>query len=204
MSLNLFGEIFTAITTPWGGLKIGTGAIIGLGRGLGGGRTVGGSIGGIGIGLRRRLGRGLGRRRLIGSRIRGIGVGLGMLFTNKSGKENREALKKKIVDNICNTNDARYICRLGIYADYLTEECVNCLTATIIKTELEPTLKNINKSVEIVSGVIIKTDESIQKLRGFLSKTPLKLLGQVSKLSGKAAKGFFSGLCSAFKLFSKK
>ena len=77
-------------------------------------------------------------------------------------------------------------------------------TATIIKTELEPTLKNINKSVEIVSGVIIKTDESIQKLRGFLSKTPLKLLGQVSKLSGKAAKGFFSGLCSAFKMFSKK
>ena len=29
-------------------------------------------------------------------------------------------------------------------------------TTTIIKTELEPTLKNINKSVEIVSGIIIK------------------------------------------------
>ena len=26
----------------------------------------------------------------------GIGVGLGMLFTNKTGKENREALKKKV------------------------------------------------------------------------------------------------------------
>ena len=31
-------------------------------------------------------------------------------------------------------------------------------TTTIIKTELEPTLKNINKSVEIVSGIIIKAD----------------------------------------------
>jgi len=77
-------------------------------------------------------------------------------------------------------------------------------TTTIIKTELEPTLKNINKSVEIVSGIIIKTDASIQKVRDFISKTPLKIFGQISKLSGKAAKGFFGGLCSAFKMFSKK
>lgn len=77
-------------------------------------------------------------------------------------------------------------------------------TTTIVKTELEPTLKNLNKSVEIVSGIIIKTDENIQKVKKFLSKTPLKLVGQVSKLSGKAAKGFFGGLCSAFKMFSKK
>ena len=77
-------------------------------------------------------------------------------------------------------------------------------TTTIIKTELEPTLKNVNKSVEIVSGMIIKTDEGIQKIRNFISKTPLKLIGQLTKLSGKAAKGFFGGLCSAFKTFSKK
>lgn len=77
-------------------------------------------------------------------------------------------------------------------------------TATIIKTELEPTLKNINKSVEIVSGLIIKTDASIQKLKEFISKTPLKLLGQITKLSGKAAKGFWGGMCSAFKMFYKK
>lgn len=77
-------------------------------------------------------------------------------------------------------------------------------TTTVIKTELEPTLKNINKSVEIVSGMIIKTDAGVKKVKNFLSKTPLKLIGQVSKFSGKAAKGFFSGLCSAFKVFSKK
>jgi len=77
-------------------------------------------------------------------------------------------------------------------------------TTTIVKTELEPTLKNVNKTVEIVSGLVIKTDENIQKVKKFLSKTPLKLIGQISKLSGKATKGFFSGLCSAFKMFSKK
>ena len=40
-------------------------------------------------------------------------------------------------------------------------------TTTIIKTELEPTLKNLNKSVEIVSGIIIKADEGVQKVRSF-------------------------------------
>ena len=77
-------------------------------------------------------------------------------------------------------------------------------TATMVKTELEPTLKNINKSVEIVSGVVIKVDESLQSVKNFISKTPLKLVGQISKLSGKAAKGFLGGLCTAFKMFLKK
>ena len=77
-------------------------------------------------------------------------------------------------------------------------------TTTIVKTELEPTLKNINKSVEIVSGFIIKTDESINKVKAFISKTPLKLVGQISAITGKATRGFFSGLCTAFNMFSKK
>ena len=77
-------------------------------------------------------------------------------------------------------------------------------TTTIIKTELEPTLKNVNKSVAIISGIIFKTEEGLQKAKAFLSKTPFKILGKVSVLTGKATKGFFSGLCSAFKMFSKK
>lgn len=77
-------------------------------------------------------------------------------------------------------------------------------TTTIIKTELEPTLKNVRKSVEIVSGVIIKADESVQKIRSFISKTPLKIFTKLSNLTGKAAKGFFGGLCTAFKMFSKR
>ena len=70
-------------------------------------------------------------------------------------------------------------------------------TTTIVRTELEPTLKNVNKSVEIVSGLITKTDESVQKVKAFLSKTPFKILGKLSVLTGKAAKGFFAGLFSS-------
>ena len=77
-------------------------------------------------------------------------------------------------------------------------------TTTIVKTELEPTLKNINKSVEIVSSVIIKTEEGVNKVKRFISRTPLKLVGSISKLTGKATRGFWNGLCTAFKMFSKK
>lgn len=77
-------------------------------------------------------------------------------------------------------------------------------TVTIAKTELEPTLKNINKSVEIISEIVIKTDENIKKVKDFVSKTPLKLLGGLSKLTAKASKGFWSGMCTALKMFSKK
>lgn len=77
-------------------------------------------------------------------------------------------------------------------------------TTTIVKTELEPTLKNVNKSVEIVSGIIIKADEGVQKVKSFISKTPLKLVGKITKLTGAATKTFWTGLCTAFKMFSKK
>lgn len=77
-------------------------------------------------------------------------------------------------------------------------------TTTIVKTELEPTLKNVNKSVEIISGVLIKADEGVKSVKRFLSKTPLKLIGSVTRLTGRATRGFWNGLCSAFKLFSKK
>lgn len=77
-------------------------------------------------------------------------------------------------------------------------------TTTIVKTELEPTLKNVNKSVEIVSGIIIKTNEGVTKVKNFVSKTPLKIIGSLSKLTGKATRGFWGGLCAALKLCSKK
>ena len=77
-------------------------------------------------------------------------------------------------------------------------------TATIVKTELVPTLKNINKSVEIVSGIIIKADESVNKIKDAIKNSPLNLLSKLTSITGTVSKGFFGGLCSAFKIFSKK
>lgn len=77
-------------------------------------------------------------------------------------------------------------------------------TATIIKTELIPTLKNINKSVEIVSGIIIKADESVNRIKDAIKNSPLSIFSKLSSITGTVTKGFLGGLCSAFKIFSKK
>ncbi len=77
-------------------------------------------------------------------------------------------------------------------------------TATIIKTELVPTLKNINKSVEIVSGIIIKADEGVNRVKEMIKNSPLRILTKLSAVTGTVTKGFASGLCSAFKFFAKK
>lgn len=77
-------------------------------------------------------------------------------------------------------------------------------TATIIKTELVPTLKNINKSVEIVSGIIIKADEGVNKVKDMIKNSPLRILTKLTSITGTVTRGFASGLCSAFKIFASK
>ena len=77
-------------------------------------------------------------------------------------------------------------------------------TATIIKTELEPTLKNVNKSVAIVSGIIIKADEGVNRIKDAIKNSPLNILTKITSIGSTITKGFFSGLCSDFKIFSKK
>ena len=77
-------------------------------------------------------------------------------------------------------------------------------TANTVKEELVPTLKNVNKSVEIVSGVIIKADEGVNKVKEFIANSPLKILAKLSTIGGTVAKGFFGGLCAGLKAFGKK
>ena len=77
-------------------------------------------------------------------------------------------------------------------------------TATMIKTELVPTLKNINKSVEIVSGVIIKADATVNRVKDWVKKSPLKFIPKLSALTSTVSHGFWSGISAAFKIFSKK
>ncbi len=77
-------------------------------------------------------------------------------------------------------------------------------TAEIVKTELEPTLKNVNKSVEIVSGIIIKADAGVNRVKDFIANSPLKILTKLSSVGGSVVKGFFSGLFMALKCGKKK
>ncbi len=77
-------------------------------------------------------------------------------------------------------------------------------TADMVKTELTPTLQNINKSVAIVSGIIIKTDEGVNKIKDAIKNSPLNILAKLGSITGSVTRGFASGLCAAFKMFSKK
>ena len=77
-------------------------------------------------------------------------------------------------------------------------------TANLVKEELVPTLKNVNKSVEIVSGIIIKADEGVSKVKNFIANSPLKILAKLSTVGGTVAKGFLGGLCAGLKTFGKK
>ncbi len=77
-------------------------------------------------------------------------------------------------------------------------------TAEIVKEELTPTMKNINKSVAIISGIIIKADEGVKNVKKFIRKTPLNILCKLSSITNSVAKGFSSGLTTAFKFFAKK
>ena len=77
-------------------------------------------------------------------------------------------------------------------------------TVNVVREELTPTLKNVNKSVEIVSGIIIKADEGVSKVKTFIANSPLKILSKLSTVSGTIVKGFFGGLCAGLKIFGKK
>lgn len=77
-------------------------------------------------------------------------------------------------------------------------------TTEIVKTELTPTLQNVNKSVEIISGIVISTNDNINKAKEWISKSPLNILTKMSSMTGSVARGIFSGLCLAFKIFAKK
>jgi len=83
---------------------------------------------------------------------------------------------------------------------------INELT-NIFKTEVEPTLKNLNSSMGLIAKMIKDTDEQVNKFKRIAEKfsgLSGKLFDKASDVSKVLSKGFFSGLWFVLKLFSKK
>lgn len=80
-------------------------------------------------------------------------------------------------------------------------------TTSIVKTEIEPTLKELNKALKSVNSIA----ESADKQVGSLSKLIESAVGvgaiafnRAKNLSGGLVKGFTKGLVSVIKMFLKK
>lgn len=76
-------------------------------------------------------------------------------------------------------------------------------TTTIVKNEIEPTLKELNKTLENINSLTNDTDNKINQIRKILTGTlgiGSFALGGVRNITG----GFFKGLIEGIKFFSKK
>lgn len=80
-------------------------------------------------------------------------------------------------------------------------------TTTIVKAEVEPTLKELNKALQSINSIAQNADKQVDSL----SKLFENLLGASSvafikakKVSGGIIKGLVKGLITVFKLFMKR
>lgn len=80
-------------------------------------------------------------------------------------------------------------------------------TATIVKSELEPTLQELNNALKSINSIAQNADKQVDSLSKFFEN----VLGagsiafvQAKKLSGGLVKGFVKGLVSVIKIFLKK
>ena len=80
-------------------------------------------------------------------------------------------------------------------------------TTTIVKTEIEPTLQELNKALKSVNSIAENADKQV----GSLGKIIESAMGigalaftRAKNLSGGLVKGFTKGLVSVIKMFLKK
>lgn len=80
-------------------------------------------------------------------------------------------------------------------------------TTTIVKTEMEPTLKELNKALQSINSIAQNADKQVDTL----AKTFETLIGagalaftRAKAFSGGVVKGFVKGLFNVIKMFLKK
>lgn len=80
-------------------------------------------------------------------------------------------------------------------------------TTTIVKTEIEPTLKELNNALKSINSIAQNADKQVDSL-GKLFETALgagaMAFTRAKKLSGGLVKGLVQGLVTVIKMFLKK
>lgn len=80
-------------------------------------------------------------------------------------------------------------------------------TTSIVKTEIEPTLQELNKALKSVNSIAQNADKQVGSL-GKLIESAMGIgalaFTRAKKLSGGLVKGFTQGLVSIIKMFMKK
>ncbi|MBO6272155.1 DUF948 domain-containing protein [bacterium] len=75
-------------------------------------------------------------------------------------------------------------------------------SADIVKTELEPIMKNVSETVVTVNKLVQTTDEKVSKAKEIydrVSKVVINTAAKASEISGYVLKEVFKGLCASFK-----
>ena len=96
----------------------------------------------------------------------GIGVGLGMFFTNKTGKENREALKKKVDELVLkvksiDSNEVKNNIQMRL--NQIMEEVSDLDKEKVLKIAESKSKDIKNKAEELVEYVIEKGTPVLEK-----------------------------------------
>jgi len=77
-------------------------------------------------------------------------------------------------------------------------------TAVIVKTELEPTVKELNDLLKNVNFIMKSADQGVDKIRTIIENVFGLSAGVLSKakiVSGSLLKGFFKGFSTVVKMF---
>ena len=80
-------------------------------------------------------------------------------------------------------------------------------TTSIVKSEIEPTLKGLNSALNSINSIAQNADkkvDSIAKIFDELMGTGFLLLNKAKKVSGGLMKGLAKGLVNLIKVFIKK
>jgi len=80
-------------------------------------------------------------------------------------------------------------------------------TTTIVKSEIEPTLEELNKALKSINSIAENADRQVDSLSKFFEHVlglSASVITRAKDLSGGLLKGFVKGLMSIIKLFIKK